>query len=403
MTDFVQKRRFYVGAFLLGMTICNFCLPLQTISSLRNGYQDFTIYYMAGLLLREGQASHLYDLSTQYRTQLTFTQVSIRQGPLPYNHPPFEAVLFVPFSLLNYWPAYLVWTALNLIMLAASVVLLRRQFPELAAVPPLLVGLGATAFFPVVFGILQGHDVLLLLLLFVLAVVSLDRGKDVWAGAFLAAGLFLPHLIMPVAALFAARRWRVLLGIVPGALLLGSVSVVLMGWRWPIGYIRFVLQVEKSSAVSYGPQVVPNLRGLIAELPGLRYSGPWAAMLLLTLVLASSAVVFFLALRRIRSGRDSMLFLSSLAAVTAVLVSYHALSYDLTLLLPAVFFLLSRTVGVGTKIDTAPIVLVILLSLTPLYVFLVMEVGQFFWFAPILLSLYLYLVLTSAPEVPARS
>jgi hypothetical protein len=190
---------------------------------------------------------------------------------------------------------------------------------------------------------------------------------------------------------------------VPGALFLGGVSVVLMGWRWPIGYIRFVLQVEKSSAVSYGPQVVPNLRGLIAELPGLRYSGLWSGMLLLTLVLASSAVVFVLALRRIRSGRDSMLFLSSLAAVTAVLVSYHALSYDLTLLLPAVLFLLSRTVGVRTKIDTAAILLVILLSLTPLYVFLVMEVGQFFWFALILLLLYLYLVLTVAPKVPARS
>ena len=97
-----------------------------------------------------------------------------------------------------------------------------------------------------------------------------------------------------------------------------------------------------------------------------------------------------------------MLFLSSLAAVTAVLVSYHALSYDLTLLLPAVFFLLSRTVGVGTKIDRATIVLVVLLFLTPLYVFLVMDIGQFFWFALILLSLYLYLVLTTAPGVPAR-
>ena len=402
MLEFVQKRRFYVGAFLLGMTICNLLLPLQNISSLRRGYQDFTIYYMAGLLLRSGQASHLYDLDAQYRTQLAFAHVPIRQGPLPYNHPPFEAVLFIPFTWLAYWPAYLLWTALNLIMLAASVILLRRQFPELGAAPPLLLWLGATAFFPVVFGILQGHDVVLLQFLFVLAVVSLDRGEDAWAGAFLAAGLFLPHLIMPVVALFAARRWRVLLGFVPGALFLGGVSVVLMGWRWPIGYIRFVLRVEKSRAVSYGPRVVPNLRGLIAGLPGLHASDPWAAVLIPILVLASSAVVFFLALRRIRSGQDSMLFLSSLAAVTAILVSYHALSYDLTLLLPAVFFLLSRTVGVVTKADRATIALVILLSLTPLYVFLVMDVGQFFWFALILLSLYLYLLLTNAPEVPAR-
>ena len=99
---------------------------------------------------------------------------------MPYNHPPFEALLFVPFTLLEYWPAYLVWTALNLIMLAISVLILRRQFPQLGAVPPLVLGLGATAFFPVVSGIFQGQDVILLLFLFVLAVVCLDRGKMLW-------------------------------------------------------------------------------------------------------------------------------------------------------------------------------------------------------------------------------
>src|SRR6202142_2942806 len=253
MAEFVQKRKFLITVFLLAMTCCNLAVPFQGRSGLRNGYQDFTIYYMSGLLLRNGQASDLYSLSAQYRTQLTFAHVPIRQGPLPYNHPPFEALLFVPFTLLAYWPAYLLWTALNLVMLALSVIILRRQFPQFASVSPLALGLAATAFFPVVIGIFQGQDVILLQFLFVLAVVSLDRGKDAMAGAFLAAGLFLPHLILPVVVLFAARRWRVLLGFAPVTLSLGGISVAIMGWRGPLDYLRFVLHVERSASISYGP------------------------------------------------------------------------------------------------------------------------------------------------------
>lgn len=393
MTEFVQKPKVFITVFLLAMTFCNLVMAFEGISRLRKGYQDFTIYYMAGLLLRNGQAADLYNPAVQYRTQLTFAPVAIRQGPLPYNHPPFEAILFVPLTLISYWPAYLLWTGLNLIMLAVSVIILRRQFPQLAAVPPLILGLGATAFFPVVLALFQGQDVILLELLFVLAVVSLDRGHDAMAGAFLAAGLFLPHLIVPVAVLFAARRWPVLCGFAPVAVVLAGISVAITGWRGPLEYVRFVLHVENTGSSSYGPQVVPNLRGLIADLPGLGASGLWTTLLIFT----SSAVVFFVALRRIRNGRDSMLFLSSLATVTAILVSYHTLSYDLTVLLPMGLFLLSETTVVGRKTDASTMILVILLFLTPLYVFLLLAVERFFWFALILLWLYLRLVLTPAP------
>ncbi|MGD0976569.1 MAG: glycosyltransferase family 87 protein [Candidatus Korobacteraceae bacterium] len=399
MIAFFRNRRFLVAAFLLAMTFCNLTLLFQVMPKLRNGYQDFTIFYTGGRLLRNGQASALYNLGTQYRTQLTFANVPIRQGPLPYNHPPFEALLFVPFALLNYWPAYLLWTALNLIMLAVSVTLLRRRFPQLAAVPPIVLGLGATAFFPVAIGIIQGQDVILLLLLFVLAIICLDRGNDAAAGALLAAGLFRPHLVVPLVVLLAIRRWRILVGFAPVALLLAGISVAIMGWSGPLDYVRFVLRVERTGAGGFGPHAVPNLRGLIADLPGLRAPGPVTALL----VLAASMVVFFVALRRIRNGRDSILFASSLAAVTTILVSFHALSYDLTLLLPMVLFLLSPLAGVeGKKIDARTILLVVLLFLTPLYIFLLLAVNRFFWFSLILLWLYLRLILTPAPaQVPA--
>ena len=41
--------------FLLGMTCCNLALVFRLAPSLRDGYQDFTIYYSAARLLREGR------------------------------------------------------------------------------------------------------------------------------------------------------------------------------------------------------------------------------------------------------------------------------------------------------------------------------------------------------------
>ncbi len=399
MASLLQQRKFLIAAFLLAMTFCNVALLFRVMPKLRNGYQDFTIFYTSARLLRSGEASGLYNLATQYRMQLTFTHVPIRQGPLPFNHPPFEALLFVPFTLLEYWPAYLLWTALNLIMLAVSVTFLRRHFSQLAAVSPLFLGLGAIAFFPVAIGIMQGQDTILLLLLFVLAVICLDRGNDAVAGALLAAGLFRPHMVVPLVVLLAIRRWRVLVGFAPVAFVLAGISVAIMGWRGPLAYVRFVLHVEGTSARAFGPEVVPNLRGLVANLPGLGASGPWAAVL----IFASSMVVFFLALRRIHNGRDSVIFSSSLAAVTTILVSFHALVYDLSLLLPVSLFSLSRTFDVeGKKIDARTLLLVVLLFLSPLYIFWLLVVDRFFWFSLILLWLYLRLVRTPAPaEAPA--
>jgi hypothetical protein len=73
--------------------------------------------------------------------------------------------------------------------------------------------------------------------------------------------------------------------------------------------------------------------------------------------------------------------------------------YDLSLLLPMSFFLLSRMVNSERKaIDARTILLVFLLFLSPLYMFLWLVVGRFFWFSLILLWLYLRLVLTPVPD-----
>jgi hypothetical protein len=112
--------------------------------------------------------------------------------------------------------------------------------------------------------------------------------------------------------------------------------------------------------------------------------------------------VFLVALFRIRNGRDSIVFAGCLATVTTILVSFHALCYDFTLLLPLIFFLLASTAsGQRREIDAQTVLLLILLFLTPLYVYLLLASGKYFLVGFILLWLYVRLVLTPAPaEVP---
>jgi len=395
-----RKTEFVAAAFLLAMTIGHVVMVISLIPSLRNGYQDFTIFYTAGRLLRNGPASALYDLDAQYHLQREFApHVYIRRGPLPYNHPPFEALLFLPFAYLEFWPAYLLWTALNLGMLATSLALLRSEFPQIRRLSPATLALAATAFFPIVIAIIQGQDAILLLLVCVLALVSLARQRDIAAGAILAVGLFKFHLIIPLLLLLAIRRRRTLLGFLPVAVALAAISVAMLGWHGPADYVHFVLQLEKSGAgAGIGTYEMPNLRGLISYLPGFTANG--TSTILLTL--AASLAVFMIALRRIKAGRDFIGHSFALAAVTAILVSYHAFAYDLSLLLPGALFLFSEITEAQGDSPKDRLALLVLLFLTPLYVLLGFRLSRFCWFAVVVILLFAALA-RSHTAPPGRS
>jgi hypothetical protein len=80
-----------------------------------SGNADFTIFYTAARLVREYPASKLYDLETQSNVQREVLGEYIQpRGFLPYNHPPFEMLLFLPMGYLSYSGAFLVWLGVNL-------------------------------------------------------------------------------------------------------------------------------------------------------------------------------------------------------------------------------------------------------------------------------------------------
>lgn len=297
------------------------------------GAPDFAIYYCAGTVVRQGLGHQLYDPNVRFEVEQQFAAaVPQFRGPLPYTHPPFEALVFAPFTYLPYREAYVVWNMFNAALLFALPFLLRPHLPQLRSYSPLLGILASLAFFPVFFTFLEAQDAILLLFLYTIVIVSLKKKRFAAAGAYLALGLFKYHLVLPFVLLWllqrrkAEEKMKLLYGFLPVAALLALVSLAIAGARAITAYPRYVLHWEDILGVSEKiPAHMPNLRGLAyIFLPQGSYLVPLLALL-------SVALLAFSAWKCHNSEVFDLQF--SLMLVTTVLVSYHVVSYDLSMLL----------------------------------------------------------------------
>jgi Glycosyltransferase family 87 len=378
----------WIAVLIVGMLCIHGVLFWKARFLVGQGYPDFTIFYTAGKMLRQGLGHSLYDSNLQYEVQQTFASgVRIRKGPLPYNHPPFEALIFVPLASLAYPTAYAAWTVINLAILGILPFLLRRHIPLLKQFPPLLwlpVWLG---FFPVLVALLQGQDVLLLLLLNALAFAALKRNADTLAGCWLGLSLFKFQLIVPlVLILICWKRTRVVRGFVVTAAVLAAISVAITGWAGALRYPGYVLHFEEFMERGGIAADMPNLRGL---LEGWSFSRGFAAVHLITIALSLCLLAW-----AIMKGRGSMLsgrqfdLQFSLAMVAAVLASYHAFPYDLSLLVIPLLLVVSYAIEaapLGLYRNVAITLPMLLLFLTPLYMLLWLRLNHLNLFAIVIL------------------
>ena len=108
-----SRAKRHLPDFLLGISPILLAAQLMgwlTFSpSALHGHADFRQLYAAGYMVRTGHASELYN----YRAQQSFqdTLVGNDEPALPFIRPAFQALLFVPFSLLPYRTAYLAFLA----------------------------------------------------------------------------------------------------------------------------------------------------------------------------------------------------------------------------------------------------------------------------------------------------
>lgn len=363
--------------YLLGVLVMYFSVCWNARRLVAAGLPDFAIYYCAGTVVRQGMGHQLYDAAVRFPVEQQFAvKVPQFRGPLPWTHPPFEALFFAPFSCFPYLTAYLLWNTLNLVLVGFVLWMMSPCLPHLRARGPAL-WLLAIAFFPIFFNLLEGQDGILLLFLYALAYAFLRKNRDAVAGAFLAMGLFKFHLILPfLLLLLLQKRWKVLYGFVPVSLAAVITSIAIAGTRALWAYPRYVFYWENVLAGSDRvPAGMPNLRGLMyIFLPDWKY-GP-AVVFVLSLALLS-----FVAWRlRLTSSRDSFDLNFSLALAATMLVSYHVVSYDLSVLLIPVFLLANHLLGEGSLHRRSALLVVAgigLLFFAPLQLLLSLQYKEF--------------------------
>ena len=321
------------------------------IPAIFDGHADFRSFYNAGYMVRTGEARALYDYETEkvYQDRL----ISREDLAMPFIHPAYEALLFVPLSLLPYRAAYFAFLTVNLALLAICYRLLRPDMQNLARVWP---GLPAAMFLflPVTGALMKGQDSVLLLTLLAAAIVCLGEGREFSAGTLTALGLFRFQIVLPIAILFLLwRRWRFSAGFAVAAAVLAAISVGIVGFAQTESYTRSLLSISGSGStadlVRYGQPdwQMANLRGLIVGLAGSHLS----ILSIRRVILLVSATVLLLVAELTPGGKSADPLL--IAITTSAAVSYHFLFHDLSVLLIPIIFALNRCVTAEATGDTA--------------------------------------------------
>jgi hypothetical protein len=374
-----QRIKRFIGLFLAGMALLNALIFCSAWKQVVKGLPDYSIFYTAGLTMRRGQGHVLYDNSTQWQLQREFVSVANqRDAPLPYNHPAFEVLLFVPLTYLSYVSSYELWVAFNLLLLCGILLFLRARIPELQFLSPWLVLLAALAFFPIAYALMQGQDSILLLALYCLAYAALRRGREFQAGVWLGLGLFKFHLVLPfVLILLFRRRLRAVLGVALSAVVEILISWALVGWNELIYYPRYAWESNRHSLIgAMAPRNMANLRGLITGWNRVPSASPWPNIVLLA---ASVGLLIWAARQWDASDLSNATRWNngfSVAMLATFLVSYHSYNQDMSILFLPILILSASVLQ--THAETS-------------YVFALKIVLGIMFFSPTFLILSFYL------------
>jgi hypothetical protein len=314
----------------LGIAYAWFSFPANREDTSR--LLDFSEFYAAGQMVRHGLGNSLYDLRVQAEFQLKVAPVHAF-----YLRPPFEALLFVPFTYLSYRAAYAAWLMFSLAILSGAARLIQGNTNVLDAMfqytrgIPVDFGLLLLVFLtfsPTMDCLLIGQDSVLMLMIYTLVFLALKRGWELEAGGLLALGLFKFHLVLPFAIIFALRRrGSFVLGFAGIALLLVAISVLVSGPGVLASYPAMFLNSKYRMLMGFQPEYAANIRGLLylitpSKIPGV-ISG--------AVVAALSAFLLWVTARTWRDSEFELCF--SAAVIAALLTGYHSFVYDLSLLL----------------------------------------------------------------------
>ena len=355
--------RLILWGLILVMIAFNARLLVPATEPASQGAADFSIFYAGANMVRSGWSHQLYNLHSQAR----FHSAYYRSHPLPYNHPAYELLLFLPLVALSFSSAYYTWMCLNVGILFLIAAVLSKGFEITLLSNPGFIFSAALAFLPVCVCLLQGQDSLLLVFIYSATYLAMKKRRDFAAGLLLSLGLFKFTLVLPFVIPFLVQRyWKLLAGFVLGAGSLAVVSLAITGVTGSLEYIALMRLLLERPEIGYiTPSLMPNLRGLMTSIASSKSSVEGVVAALSIVVIAFTAVI--VVRPAVRDQRFDLAFALNITSV--VLTSYHLYVHDSSLLLLAL--LLAASVLLNSRASVQVKLLfwlsISVLFCTPLY------------------------------------
>jgi hypothetical protein len=322
----MQRKQLILASCVI--IILNACVYWQLRPQILQKKSDFLSFYTAGQMVLSGNAKQLYDLDRQQTIQ---EKIRGTEGLLPYIHPPYECILFVPLALLSYERAFLLFYTLNSALLLAFFWYTLPRFPSLANLH-FIIATVAAIYIPTLLSLVQGQDSAFVLLALSICAIAMYERKPILAGAILALGTVKPQFVVPTLfVMFVMGKWRSLVSFAAVMIALLSMTIPIIGFRPLLEYPAFLVRFAqlRPASVAVHPASMANLRGL---LDWVGFSSGGARILIVTV----SMVVWLglgLVLRKFGPQDPRQLTVMGTVIAWSVFFGYHINPHDLTLLL----------------------------------------------------------------------
>lgn len=234
-------------------------------------HADFTTFYAAGAIARDGLGARLYDLSLQAEYQAKLVQQDVGQSTfLPFNNPPFTAIPLILFASLPLKSAFYVWTIIQLCLLIWLLALLWSFSQSWSPLERWMMITGIMAFTPLLIDFMLGTFSLLLLLALFQFYIAL-KNERYWRGAAWLLVVFIkPQIVLlPGILLLGARRWKA----IGAAVLLGAgiflITSAMFGWGIWLDFLKNINSASSNfNTFAIVPAIEYNLKGFLTMLLG---------------------------------------------------------------------------------------------------------------------------------------
>lgn len=305
---------------------------------------DFLHFYIAGRLLRSGEAKSLYEPVAHAAYQKALLPESVGTYFVPMYGPQVYA-MFEPLASLPYTWAALIWALINCAAYFACCYALWRKCAQLRPYGYLAMLLAAA--YPGFFSLVAfGQSSAPALALFTIAYLALHARKPFVAGLAIGSLIYKPQLGLAAAViLMAAAEWKIVAGAVTAAVSQLGLAWAHFGSEVMRQYGETFLRVDRAE-----PFLEPKLYQMHSLRSFWMLLIPWGRVNT-ALYLISAAMILMVGAICWRRAADVPIRYAALL-VTTVLVAPHLWIYDLVILVPVLIILGDWTLEHGDAVAT---------------------------------------------------